>query len=718
MAAGPLIGAPLPRREDARLLRGQARYLDDIDRPGAVHAAFVRSPFAHAGIRSIAIPEHAEGLVAAFTAADLGVGVRPFPVMAPAGADVCEAEAHPVLPVDEVRYAGQPVALVIATSRALAEDACELVEVEYDPRPVVTSPRESERTLMRWHARTGDVDAAFAGATHVVSGSYALPRLIAAPIETRGAIAEHDAVADLLTVWCSAQDTHRPLQHLAHILDRPESAIRVIVPEVGGAFGSKGVIAPEVAAVAAAAIALGVPVKWTEDRLENLAGASQGRGIAGDLELALDADGRMLALRARLCADLGGYLLTTTPLPPHTAATLICGCYAIDVADIEVVGALTHKVPIGPYRGAGRPEAAYMLEALVDEAARRTGIDRVTLRRRNLIRRFPHRTPTGLEYDSGDFERCLDLALELAGNEPAAETGTVTGTGVALYVERAGGAWESAAIELLSGGRFAISSSSRPHGQGHDITFAQIAADRLQAPIDAIALSFGDSATSPPGVGTFGSRSVAMAGSAVALAASELVTRARALAAELLGADSGSAVINWAALAQATQEPLRAAARFRSPNVFSSGAYVARVAIDRATGTIAVQQLVAVDDAGTLINPLLAHGQVIGGAVQALGECLCEEAIHDAEGQMRSGSFLDYTLLTAAEIPPIVTGEVQTPSPLNPLGAKGAGEGGAVGTLPAVANAVAAALGGHRVMPPFTPEKLWRALREPNGERG
>ena len=438
----------------------------------------------------------------------------------------------------------------------------------------------------------------------------------------------------------------------------------------------------------------------------------------------------MLALRARLWSDLGGYLLTTTPLPPHTAATLIAGCYDIGVADVEMVGARTHKVPIGPYRGAGRPDAAYMIEALVDEAARQTGIDRVELRRRNLIRTFPHTTPTGLVYDSGDFERCLDLALELSDQPAAPATATaapatataapttttpppgeddcVRGTGIAVYIERAGGAFESAAIDLLPDGRFAVASSSSPHGQGHDITFAQIAADRLGVPVDAIALHFGDSATTPPGVGTFGSRSVAMAGSAVAVASDELVERARTLAVEV-GLDTGP-TLNWTALAQAADAPLRAEATFRSANVFSSGAYAASVHIDRATGVLTVERLVAVDDAGTLINPLLVHGQVIGGAVQALGQCLCEEAVYDEDGQMRSGSLLEYGLLTAADIPPILTGEVQTPSPLNPLGAKGAGEGGAVGALAAVANAVTDALGGRYVSPPFTAEKLWRAL--------
>lgn len=382
-----------------------------------------------------------------------------------------------------------------------------------------------------------------------------------------------------------------------------------------------------------------------------------------------------------------------------------------------------------------------MIEALVDAAARQTGIDRVALRRHNLIDRFPHRTATGLEYDSGDFERCLDLALELAGDTegpPGAAAPTppdpATGRGLALYVERAGGAFETARIELAPGGRFAIASSSRPHGQGHDITFAQIAADRLHVEPGAIELHFGDSATSPPGVGTFGSRSVAQAGSAVAVAADRLVEAAAARAAALLGVepsqvqlsaagfavdgdDRAAAPISWRELAEAVAEPgadgpLQVQARFQSPNVFSSGAWVADVQIDRETGQLTVRRLVAVDDAGTLINPLLAHGQVIGGGVQGLGECLTEEAIYDDSGQMRSGSFLDYSLLTAAEVPPIVTGEVVTPSPLNPLGAKGAGEGGAVGSLAAVANAVADALGGRHLAPPFSADKLWRALHD------
>jgi aerobic carbon-monoxide dehydrogenase large subunit len=740
-----MIGSAVTRREDARILLGRTRYVDDLERAGLAHVAFVRSPHARASITAIEVPAAADGLMAVVTAADLDGLVRPFPVPPLDGAELAD-EPHPVLACDEVRYAGQPVAAVIATTRALAEDAAELVRVDYEPQTAVVNARDSDLALLRWSRRGGDVVGAFAAARHVVVGSYSLPRLVAAPIETRGAVAEHDPGRDLITVWCSAQDPHRPRAQLAHILGKPHDAVRVIVPDVGGAFGSKGVIAPEVAAVAAAAIKLGLPLKWTEDRLENFLAAYQGRGIEGDVELALDADGRMLGIRARLWADLGAYLFSTTAIPPHTAAMLITGCYEIPAAEVELVGARTHKVPTGPYRGAGRPDAAYMLERLVDQAARELGIDRIELRRQNLVRTFPHHTPLGYVYDSGDYERCLDLAVELGdieaiqaackpGSETRIDAASVTGTGVALYVERAGGQWESAEIELEPSGRFVISSSACPHGQGHETTFAQIGADRLGCGLDQIVMRFGDSATVPPGVGTFGSRSVAMAGSAIVIAIDKLVELARPLAAHLLDCEPGrlqlsagtftstvsANAVAWSDLARAAYQPeslppgmevgLHAAARFHSSLVFSSGAYAAAVKIERATGKLTVLRIVAVDDAGTVINPLLTHGQVIGGVVQALGECLVEEAIHDDSGQNRSGSFMDYSLLTAAEIPPIVTGEVASPSPLNPLGAKGAGEGGAVGTLPAVANAVVDALGGLHLDPPYREEKLWRALR-------
>jgi carbon-monoxide dehydrogenase large subunit len=711
------------------MVRGRARYVDDITRDRMAYAAFVRSHHAHAGVVAIRPPGDVPGLLAVISAEQLRGRVRPFPVAAPPGVVLAD-EPHPILAGDEVRYVGQPVAAVIASSRALAEDAAELVEVDYEPREPVLDPSASEVELSRWSGSGGDLDAAFAAASHVVRGRYGLPRLVAAPIEPRGVVAEHDRDGDRLTIWGSMQDTHRPLEQLAHILERDRERLHMIVPTVGGAFGSKGVIPAEAVVAAIAAIDLGRPVKWVEDRTENFLAAYQGRGIEGELELALDPDGRMLGLRAMLTADLGGYLLTTTAIPPRTAGVLLTGCYDIPAASVTVVGKRTNKVPTGPYRGAGRPDAAYLLECLVDDAARQLGIDRVALRRRNLIRSFPHETPLGLSYDSGDYERCMDTALELLGSREA-DPSRLTGTGIGLYVERAAGNWESATVSLEPGGQVLVISSASPHGQGHAITFAQIAADRLGVPAEQITLRFGDSDQVPSGAGTFGSRATAVAGSAIVLAVDQLTDQGRRLTAHLLGFavgrvdyvdgrfSAGGRDVDWEELARFASDPsrlppgvevgLRVTARFDSDVVFSSGTYAAAVEIDPATGALRILGLVAVDDAGTIINPLLAHGQVVGGSVQGLGECLIEEAIYDEDGQLRTATFVDYGLLTAEGVPEIVIGEVSSPSPRNPLGAKGVGEGGAIGTLPAVANALADALGGRRLDPPYSAEKVWRA---------
>ena len=718
----PYVGRPIRRREDERILRGRTCYLDDIERPGLAHVAFVRSPHAHARVTGLHAPDDAPGLLAVLTAEDLEGRIGSLPIQTPAGASVAP-EPHPLLAGGEVLYVGQPVAAVVAESRALAEDAAELVEVDYEPLPVVVDPRDSDRELMRWQRSEGDVEGAFGRAAHVVRGTHAIPRLAAVPIEPRGAVAEHDAERDLLTLWCSAQDSHRPLAHLARVLDRPEDTIRVIVPDVGGAFGSKGSLAPEAAVVAFAAIALGRPLKWTEERMENFLAAYQGRGVRAEVELALDAGGRMLAVRARILADLGAYLFAATAIPPHTMGMLMCGCYDIPAADVEVVGARTHKVPTGPYRGAGRPEAAFVLERTVDAAARELGLDAAELRRRNLVSEFPHRTPLGWTYDSGDYAACLERALELGSPERRRDGDRLVGTGVAVYVERAGGMWESAELAVEPGGRVIARSGSSPHGQGHETTFAQIVADRLGVELDDVDLRFGDSAEVPRGVGTFASRSVAMGGSALAVAADEVRERCLAVAAGLLevpvdelSAEGGGftardgRAVSFREVAAAADPPLQASTRFESDIVFSSGAYVAVVEIDRATGRPTVLRLAAVDDAGRIMNPLLAEGQVIGGAVQGLGASLTEEVTHDEDGQPLGSSLVDYGLLTAPDVPPIATAFVESPSPLNPLGAKGVGEGGAIGTPAAIANAITDALDGVHVDPPFSPEKLWRAL--------
>jgi carbon-monoxide dehydrogenase large subunit len=714
------VGRPVPRREDARFLRGEATYLDDVELPGLLEAAFVRSPFAHARLGPIDAGAALElpGVVAVLTGADLDV--LPLPLGGVEGGVVADA-GHPVLARGKVRYAGEAVALVVAESRALAEDAAELVDVDYeplepalDPRTAATAPllhdHVAENALLRWSRAHGDVEGAFAAADAVVSQAFHIPRLVAAPIEPRGAIARHDADADVLTVWCSAQDPHRPLAQLGHTLGRDRDRLRVVVPDVGGAFGSKGAVGAETAAVAAAAVDLGVPIRWTEDRAENFLAAYQGRGLDADVELALAADGRILALRAALYADLGGYLYATTAVAPHTTAMLLCGTYRIPAAAVDIIGAATTKVPTGPYRGAGRPEAAFLIERMVDIAAGELGLDPLEVRRRNFIPpdAFPYETPLGWTYDSGSFERCLDAALELgeierwrAERERARAEGRVLGVGVGMYVERAAGLWESADLRIEPDGRAVVRTGSSPHGQGHETTFAQIAADELGVDPGAVEIVWGDSEEVPPGVGTFASRSVAMGGSALVLAARELAGRAE---------EAGVSVVELAG----EEGGVEASARFESGLVFASGAYLAAVEIERATGRLRVLAIAAVDDSGRIVNPLLAEGQVLGATVQGLGQCLVEEAVHDEEGQLRTASFADYSLLTAAELPPIAGRFVETPSPLNPLGAKGIGEGGAIATPAAVANAVADALapfGVRHVDPPFSEAKLWRLLR-------
>jgi carbon-monoxide dehydrogenase large subunit len=685
IAATRWIGRAMPRREDARVLAGESRYVDDVDEPdGLVHAAFVRSPFARAEILGVragvgggvaaggGVAGGARGGAIVLTAREIAGFL---PAGAPPGVEIADA-AHPILAGAEARYAGQPVALVLAASRALAEDAAELVEVDYEP----LDPRP-EPPLVRFAKSGGDVRAAFRAASHITRVRHSIPRTAAVPMETRGVLAIPDG--DRLTVYASAQDTYRTVAGLAHALGIEPARLRVILPDVGGAFGSKGTPAPELAAAAAAALRLGRPVKWVEDRYENLLATPQGRGMQADVELAFDRDARLLAVRAHIEADLGAYLLANTAMPPHTCAMLMCGAYAVPAAAVSVTGARTARVPTGPTRGAGRPEAAAFLELTLDVAARELGLDPLELRRRNLVRAFPHPTPLGFVYDSGDYERCMDLADELLGEGPPAAPGCVAGTGIALYVERAGGQFEEARVTCGPDGRVIGYTGAGPHGQGHATTFAQIIADELGLDAGDVEIRAGDSAEVPAGIGSFASRSTAMAGSALLLAARRLREE---------GGDE-------------------AHARFESDQVFGSGAYGASVEIDRATGELRVLRLVAVDDAGTIVNPLLAEGQVLGGAVHGLGAALTELVEHDAADQPLTGSLLDYSLLTAADVPELRARFVESPSPHNPLGAKGIGEGGAIGVPAAIGNAVADALGARHVDPPYTPDKLWRALR-------
>jgi len=657
-AAGS-IGRPVRRREDARILSGRSRFVDDVAAAGAVQLAFVRSPHAFARVLSVS---------GAFVAgADLVGQVVPAPVAAPEGMAVA-AVPQPVLADGEVRYAGQPVAAVVGETRALAEDAAERVSVAYAPGACVLDPRAGPE-VARWERRAGDVSGAFAGAAHVVRVEHVLPGAVASALEPRGVLVVPDR--DRVTVYASVQSAHRARAQLAQMLDLPEAAIRVVVGDVGGGFGAKATLPVEAAVAVLAALELRRPVKWIESRLA----APAARGLRAAVELALDASGRVLGLRARLLADLGAYLLPNSAFGAHATAMLLAGAYDVPAVEAVVVGARTNKAPAGPSRGAGAAEAAFLIESALDAAARRLDVDPVALRRRNLVRRFPHRTALGWTYDSGDFERCLDTALALADVAPSAP-GVLAGTGVSLCVTRSGGLAEHAAVARGADGRVEVRAGSIPSGKGQRTVLAQIAADRLGVDVDRVTVLTGDTDALAEGVGSFTSRSTVMGGSAVAAAAEDL-------------AAGGPGV-----------------ARFASEQVFGCVACVAVVHVVRATGAVRVVRVVAVDDAGVVVNPLLAEGQLVGGALHGLGAALGEAVAYDEAGRPPT-SPPDRPIV----VPEVETAFVATPSPLNPLGLKGVAEAGAIATPAAIANALADVLGGIRLDPPFTAEKVWQALQ-------
>jgi carbon-monoxide dehydrogenase large subunit len=757
------IGRPIKRREDERFLRGRGRYVDDLALPGMLHMVVVRSSQAHARLRQIHTDEAVAlpGIAAVITAQDLKGKVRPMPLRAEEGMTIADIP-HPLLATDKVRYVGEPVAAVLGESRAKTLDAAGSIEVDYDPLPAVIEVSDAlegstlvhetigENVVVRWKHTGGDIDGAFSRAHRVVKGQFRIPRLVAVPIETRGVIASYDRGNDLLTVWCSAQDPYRPRAHLSHVLNRPQDRIRVIVQDVGGAFGTKGSLAPEQALAAFLAVSTDRPVKWVEDRRENFLAAYQGRGVEADVGMAVAADGKILGVKGRVIGDLGAYLYAPTASRPIITAMLLTGAYEIPSARVEAIGVATNKVPIGPYRGAGRPEAAYIVERMLDLVARELGLDPVEVRRRNVIssNRFPYKTPLGLVYDSGNYERALDRALELLDYDgwkkrrrEAQAAGRLLGIGVSVYVERAGPAvWERTDVRVDPDGRVRVRPGSSSHGQGHETIFAQIAADNLQLDLDAVTVEFGDTGRMPEGMGTFGSRSTTLGGSALVLALEEVRAKAIKIAAHLLEAAEGDIELTQgqfavrgttgrsvsfgdvaAASYQSESLPsgmdpgLEASGRFSMPDpVFPFGAYAAVVELDRETGEVMIRRFVAVDDAGRIINPLLAEGQVIGATVQGLGQALVEEAVYDENGQMLSGSLMEYGIFRAPQVPEVHSELLETLSPLNPLGTKGIGEAGTIGAPPAIVNAVIDALepfGVRHIDVPLRPEKIWKLMR-------
>ena len=758
----PWVGEGLRRREDPPLLQGKGCFVDDLRVEGMAHMAVLRSPLPHARIRSIdtTAARARAGVLAVLTAGDLMGTVDPMPVSSREGAEVAPAPV-PLLAREKVRFVGEPVLAVVAESREVAEDTLGLVQVEYESLPPLLEPRlalESRialhdhiagNVLLRWARSSGDVEARFSAASLVVRARFHLPRLVAAPIEPRGCLAAYDPTTDLLTLWCSAQDPHRPLHELEMVLRRPAGRTRVVVPDVGGAFGSKGTLAPEYGLAALAAMRLHRPVKWGESRSENFLASYQGRGLDADVELALEGDGRFSALRARLLSDLGAYLYPVSSVSPTCTAMMLTGAYDIPAAAVEVVGVATNKAPTGPYRGAGRPEATLIMERLVDMAARALDMDPAELRRRNLVPSdaFPYRNALGYTYDSGDYRQALLSVQEMlpyaawrARQAAGRAEGRLIGIGLATFVDRSGpGLWERTRLSVQPSGRVVAQLGSSPHGQGHETTFAQIAADRLGISPDEVVVLHGDSAVVPRGVGTFGSRSTTVGGSALVVALEKILEKMTRIASHLLeaapedivrdgsrfavrGAPSRSVAFQEVAAAayvpprlpRGMEPGLAATGSFALPGpVFPSGAYVAVVEVLRDTGEVRILRFVAVDDAGRVVNPFLAEAQVMGGIVQGLGEVFLEEAVYDEGGQLVTATFTDYALPRAVHAPPLVSAFVETPSPSNPLGAKGIGEAGTIATPPAVVNAVVdalAPLGVRHVDLPLTQEKLWRIV--------
>ena len=651
---------------------------------------------------------------------------------------------------------------MVAESRALAEDAAAAIGVEYDPLPVVTDAEAAleagsllaHEELDTNHCYTmkkenGDVDKAFAEADHISRLHMKSPRLVAMSMEARGVLADPDPIRNELTVWLSTQGPHRSRMEIANSLGFPENRIRVIAPDVGGGFGSKGCVYREDILVCHLARKLGRPVKWMATRSEDFLTTCQGRDQAMTSELALSKDGKMLGLKVRVVANLGAYLHSATAGPPQRMLVMAPGCYQIQDLRVEIVSAFTNTVPTGPYRGAGRPESVLNIERLADKAARDLGMDPLELRRKNYIQpdQFPYRTGVGVEYDSGDYEKSLDEALRLSDydrlirmRDEARERGELVGVGVSTFVEPSGGAgFESGGVRVDRTGEVTVLTGSSSHGQGHETVWAQVAAAKLKVPMESIVVRHGDTTAIQQGTGTFGSRSAVMGGGALATAADRVVAKAKAIAANLMEAspddvvqiDGGFAVtgvpernVTWrqvaaAAYARGTpagMDPGLHEIAFFDPyrEAWGFGAHVALVRIDADTGTLTIEKLVLVDDIGVVLNPMIVEAQVHGGLAQGLGEALCEHMVFDEEGQPRTGTLMDYAVPRASTMPPLILGETETPNPFNPLGVKGVGEAGTNGAPPAVANAVMDALsplGIDHIDMPYTAPKLWRAIQ-------
>lgn len=772
--APPLTGRPLARREDERFLTGRGCYVADLDHEGQVHAVVVRSPLAAARLRAVRTEaaRRMPGVVAVYAAADFARWLQPIPLRGGILPGL-EPFLQPPIAGERVHYVGEPVALVLATTRALAEDAAEAVELDLDPLPVVADIDTALRAqasvhaaapdniAARWTAARGDADRAFAGAAYTRLERFACHRHSSVPLETRGLSARWDAATGRLTVWGAAKAPHFARDALARMLVLPREQVDLIELDVGGSFGARGEFYPEDLLVPAAARLCARPVKWIEDRRESLLAMNHAREMDCELAIAADAHGRILALRGRVVADMGAWVRTTGVIAPAKAGNFLPGPYAIPDYACELLAVLSHRTPTGTYRGPGRYEANFFRERLIDLMATDLGLDPAHVRRINLIPR--ERMPWSIgrlvpyeqeaSYDSGDYPAALEQALERAGYAALAPLrghrdgeGRLHGVGIACFVDSTGaGPAEYARIEVAGPAELRLHTGCSSSGQGHETVFAQVAADALGLPLAAIHVQHGSTTGTAQGHGSYHGRSMVMGGNAVRVAADRLVEQLLDLAARESGLslerldyragcvrarDDDRVVLSIATLAARAaggdaQAARALAAEGRFDNrvcTFEYGVQVAHVAVDPETAEVEVCRLVTLEDCGHAVNPAIVHGQVLGASVQGLSGTLLEEFRYDEEGQLLTGTFADYLIATATEFPAVEAHAIDlAPSPLNPLGVKGVGEGGIEGVGAAVANAVADAL-RDRIAPltelPITPDRLARALRERRAARG
>jgi len=780
VAVSKLFGAKIKRRDDPQLMTGKATYTDDLKLPGIVYAAFVRSPHAHARIVRVDTKraKAAEGVLAVYTGRDVADKLVPLPCAWLIPNANLKCPNRPALAADVVNYVGEAVAVVVAGDRYLARDAAELVEVAYDPQPAVVDQEKATKPgapqlyhdianniSFTWKAAAGDVDAAFKSAGVVIRQRFLNPRLIPNAMEARAATAQWNPATGDLTVWVTSQNPHIHRFVLSIVLKMPEHKIRVIAPEVGGGFGSKIPVYPEDAIVPFLARELGRPVKWAEDRRENYVATTHGRDHITDFEVAATADGTILAIRGTTYANLGAYNSLAAPgVPTILHGLILPGCYTLAAMDYTVHGVFTNTTPVDAYRGAGRPEATYLIERMVDLVAHKTGLDPAEVRRRNFVPKdkFPYTNAAGLSYDSGNYQGTLDRALAMINykafrteQQATRKQGRYLGIGLSTYVEICGlgpspvagavgfqgGLYGSVTIRIAPTGKVTVFSGESPHGQGEKTTFAQIVADQLGVPMDDIDVVFGDTALTPMGWGTYGSRTTVVGGAAIAVACGKLIEKGKKIAAHLLEAAEGDITFQdgrfsikgspdkvksiqdvtlMATLAwnmPAGVEPGMEASAFYDPTnfTFPFGAHVCTVEVEADTGIVKILRYIAVDDIGRVINPMIVDGQIHGGITQGIAQALYEAAVYDQNGQMLTGSMMDYAVPKAFQVPHYETDRTVTPSPHHPLGVKGVGETGTIAATAAVANAVIdalAPLGIAHLDMPYTPQRLWRTLRQ------